>query len=525
MSNKLKELLLKNNIISENNLSKIKKYEDEYKCCTKQAITDLKLCKEEEILDAIVLNTNIEYISLKNIKVKNEIINYFSKEVAYKYRAIPFEEKEGSLSVALDDPMNISILDDLKFITHKSIKPYVSSIHNINLALKVYYNKQVVERAIKDLKLHSIFPIENKKIFEDETQESIPIINLINSLIAQAIIKNASDIHIEPFENTILVRYRIDGLLYEYIKLPKEIYSQVVTRIKVMGNMDISQKLLPCDGKFSLKINENYFDFRVSTLPTCFGEKIVIRVLYKSEKINSLEGLGFNTEKDKDFWNLLNKQGGLFLVTGATGSGKTTTLYSILNSINNKNKNIVTIEDPVEYTMPGINQVNVNNKSGLTFIEGLKYTLRQDPDIIMVGEIRDEETAHIAVRAAITGHLVFSTLHTNDAPSAITRLEDMGIPKYLIKDSLTGIISQKLIRKVCEYCKKPHREHKGEGCNICDYTGYKGRTVTYELYYRNSKGSTFKHKTMEDHCLSLVQNGITSMEEYLKVCNERKIYR
>jgi len=384
--------------------------------------------------------------------------------------------------------------------------------------------------------------------------QAAPAVRLTNSIINQAIATNASDIHIEPFEHHVAVRYRVDGVLFESNRIPQNLYSAVSTRIKIMAGMNIAEKRLPQDGRIELEVKGRSYDFRVSSLPTVFGEKIVIRVLDRTTFDYTRDKLGFTERENEMMDRIIRMPYGIVLLTGPTGSGKTTTLYSLLSEVNTPDKNIVTIEDPVEYMLPGINQVQVNPKAGLTFAAGLRSILRQDPDIIMIGEIRDEETAQIAVRAAITGHLVLSTLHTNDAPGAITRLVDMGVEPYLAADAIVAVIAQRLVRKLCPNCREPYtaegnemmilnldkpvRLYRAVGCPACQNSGYRGRTAIHEVMmvgreHRNiiARGGSAEEirevsisqgmVDLYESCRRLVLDGVTSIQEMVRTVYAR----
>lgn len=420
---------------------------------------------------------------------------------------------------------------------------------HIAQAIENCYVKQIVDVAVEEMKKE--YMLETKQNNEEESYafaiENAPVIRITNSLLKRAINADASDIHLEPFKEFALIRMRVDGILNEINKIPRNVYKSLCTRLKIMANMDIATKLIPLDGKMTENIDGIDYDFRVSSLPTMYGEKLVIRVLYKVERFIDLDSLGFSPDKVLLLKSVLKLSHGMIIVAGPTGSGKSTTLYALLNEINSKTKNIITIEDPIEYNMPGINQVNVNNKAGLIFSIGLRSILRQDPDLIMIGEIRDEETAKIAVRASITGHLVISTLHTNGAMTSISRLIDMGIPSYLVADSLVVVLAQRLVRKLCPHCKVEYKVMNDEfahlgfacgektyssvGCNKCYETGYKGRTVIYELLEMDSNHRSIivksgisdelwkycnenKTSSLKDSCKTLVLNGTTSIEEF-----------
>ena len=526
-----------------------------------QELSIKKNCSEEQIIllgDKVDLHRlitilenefNIPYIDLESKSAKNRAFNLISKEVAKRHNLIPFYDNDNEVHVAFSNPFDIKVIDELKFITNKKVKIFFDLESHISDAIENCYGKQIVDVAVEEMKKEYMLEAEQKNE-EGKTAfstENAPVIRITNSLLKRAVNAEASDIHLEPFKHSAIIRMRVDGILNEINQIPSNVYKSLCTRVKIMANMDIATKLIPLDGKITENIDGIDYDFRVSSLPTMYGEKLVIRVLYKAERFINLDSLGFSEDKVILLRDTLKLSHGMIIVAGPTGSGKSTTLYALLNEINSKSKNIITIEDPIEYNMPRINQVNVNNKAGLTFSTGLRSILRQDPDIIMIGEIRDEETARIAVRASITGHLVLSTLHTNDSAASISRLIDMGIPSYLVADSLVVVLAQRLVRKLCTYCKREYEipgkefEHlgfnKGEktykavGCSKCNQTGYKGRTVIYELLRIDSNHRTIiarsgisdelwkycnekKFGSFMDSCRSCVINGITSIEEF-----------
>ncbi|MCY6959654.1 GspE/PulE family protein [Clostridium brassicae] len=501
-------------------------------------------------------NFNIDSIELDNIDVENDVIKILPEDIARKYNVMPFKVKGSNLFIAMVDPLNEIIIDDISFITNKDVIPYIERKNKIIYAIETYYNRGIEKEALKTLKISGK---ESSKVlsriskdFNNDIADS-PIVRMTNSIIYRAIDKRASDIHLEPFENFVSVRYRIDGVLKLISKIPSDVYTAVCSRIKTIAGMDISKKLLPQDGKINFQINDEKIDFRVSSIPTIHGEKLVLRILYRGSKNIDLSLLDLSDEECMLMKKILRNSSGIILITGPTGSGKTTTLYSMLNEINSEERNIVTIEDPVEYTVNGINQINVNYKSGLNFAQGLRSVLRQDPDVIMVGEIRDEETAQIAVRSAITGHLVFSTLHTNSAFTAVERLINMDIPVYLAGDALVAVIYQRLIRKICPYCKEeyiPEQEEldflkndtcnklfRGKGCSKCSNTGYKGRKAVFEIMYLDSglrklicenkstadlRNYSIKNGavSLKDKCENMVLDGITTVREMMKITYE-----
>lgn len=494
----------------------------------------------------------LEFINLEDRIIDISVIKLIPEEIATSNCIIAFKEYDDYLCVAVSKYPDVLLHEELKFISGKSMKFFYAPKNEIVNSINVYYCKNSVENVVKTIENKSEFHISEEKfeIIEEEKLQQFPVVKLANYVINGAICKGASDIHLEPFQNHILVRFRIDGIIREFIPIPKSIYPLICTRIKIMASMDISERRIPQDGKIKYIYENRNYDLRISTLPTIHGEKIAIRILYKSEEMKFLNLLGFQNEDIENIKNMLSDSNGIILVTGPTGSGKTTTLYSMLNMLNKKEKNITSIEDPVEYTLDNVNQVNVNIKIGFNFVQGLRSILRQDPDVIMVGEIRDEETAQMAIRSAITGHLVISTLHTNDAAEAVIRLKDMGVPLYFIEDAVIGVIAQRLVRKVCNECKKEYvpseyekrylslgvkdKLYKGEGCSRCSGTGYSGRTIVCEVInlkelkkngfrLKESAQDLRKHSlrkglgSIGDNCIKLVKSGVTTFEEIMRI--------
>jgi type IV pilus assembly protein PilB len=448
------------------------------------------------------------------------------------------------------DPLNFYAVDDVRLYTKMDLETVIATQTDIEALIDKYYTAGVSKKVLQEFNVQD--NVSNDDYIEKEQAEvaSAPIVRLINTLFEQATKMRASDIHIEPGIEDIRVRFRIDGDLNEIMRIPRVNLSAVITRIKILGKMNIAEKRIPQDGRVESIINGREMDMRISTLPTVYGEKVVIRLLDKESFNFTKEGLGFNKEELNKFDKILTQPYGMLLVTGPTGSGKTTTLYTVLRELNKVEKNIITVEDPVEYKLEGINQVQVNAKSGLTFASGLRSILRQDPDIIMVGEIRDSETAEIAVRAAITGHLVLSTLHTNDSPSTIARLIDMGVEPYMVSSSVIGIVSQRLVKLLCPKCKESYVAneiqrkmlgiddenlvlYKPVGCNSCN-KGYKGRAAVYEIMTINEemrrsidtnantdqlRGLAIKHgmSTLLESAVNLAKKGETSYEEVMRV--------
>ncbi|WP_246637586.1 GspE/PulE family protein [Crassaminicella profunda] len=515
-----------------------------------QILVEKQYVTVEDILDALSIQLNIEKVNLSQVQISDKILKNIPIEIAQKYDLIPFDEQDGSIYVAMSDPDNLLAVDDVRLITGKNVKKFIASGNDIKSAIERSYKKISGDQALEDLKKEYGIDIGKEEVVVSNAEvDNAPAVRLANSILSQAIEMKASDIHIEPFEEEVLVRYRIDGALMEHMVLPQSIYDAVSTRFKIIGSMDIAEKRIPQDGRIAMEFNGKDYDFRVSSLPTVYGEKIVMRILDKNAALVERAKLGFTDYENKLISRILKMPNGILLVTGPTGSGKTTTLYSFLSEMNTPDKNIITIEDPVEYMLNRINQVQVNSKAGLTFAAGLRSMLRQDPDVIMLGEIRDEETAQIAVRASITGHFVLSTLHTNDAPSSITRLIDMGIESYLAADAVVGIIAQRLVRRLCPHCKESYTPDEGEkellkeygvstlyrakGCKECNDTGYAGRRGIHEVLMmdidlRNAieTGKTSDEireiairggmMTLFENCKTLVLEGETTTNELVK---------
>ncbi|MGL5314147.1 MAG: GspE/PulE family protein [Peptostreptococcaceae bacterium] len=518
-----------------------------------EVLIELNILTEEEIIDAIEMQTGIQKVNLNETIFDRRVLKLIPQNLCEKYMLIPFGINENRIKVALSDPLNIYAIDDISISTGFEVESYITNKLDINKFIQIYYSSEHMNIAAEELSRESL----EYKAMEIETEEiddvkNAPVVKMIEYLFRNSVEMRASDIHIEPFENEVRIRYRIDGQLQTVNSLQKESLGPLVTRIKILAGLNITEKRVPQDGRILTNVDNQEVDLRVSILPVVSGEKIVIRILSRSSYKIGKNELGMNGSNLDKLQNMISKPNGIVLVTGPTGSGKSTTLYTILNELNSSDINIVTIEDPVEYTMNGINQVNVNAKNGVTFAAGLRSILRQDPDIVMIGEIRDEETAKVAVKAAITGHLVVSTLHTNDAPSTITRLIDMGIEPYLVSTAITGVIAQRLVKKVCDNCKESYEAdiyekkilsknqnesvtlYKAKGCGYCNHTGYKGRTGIYEMMEitREHKDIitetrdvnilrdvAIKHgmETLSDECKKLVLSGITTINELLAV--------
>ena len=423
-----------------------------------EILVDNRIITEDDIIEAIEQQTGIKSVDLNTIDFNRKAISLIPENLCKKYTLIPFNFENNKIQVTLEDPLNIFAIVDLAISTGFEIESFISRKDDIKKYIGIYYSTQQVDNAAIQLSKESTKALKNSKEAFELTSDvnSAPVVKMVDYLFKNSVELKASDIHIEPFENEIRIRYRIDGKLRTINKLGIESLAPLVTRIKIMAGLNIAEKRIPQDGKIMIKINDKEIDLRISILPVAFGEKIVIRILNKGSGVIRKEDLGMDKENIDKINRIISNPHGIILVTGPTGSGKSTTLYSVLSELNSSELNIITVEDPVEFTMNGVNQVNVNEKAGLTFASGLRSILRQDPDIVMIGEIRDEETAEIAIRAAITGHLVLSTLHTNDAPSSIARLIDMGVKPYLVSTSVVGVIAQRLVRKICDHCKTPY---------------------------------------------------------------------
>ena len=500
---------------------------------------------------------------LKPDGIESSLVAAIPIGVAKKYKFVPIQMKKDSIIVATAQPLDLQTTDELRFMLKKKVRLVAAPEHEILRVINLLYDQeadnpeQVVQGlAAEDEEDKLLHELEEVEDLLDDASEA-PVIKLVNLFLSQAISARASDIHIEPYQKEVNIRYRIDGVLYNMHTLPRRFQSAITSRVKIMAKLDIAEKRLPQDGRIMIKIADKDVDIRVSVIPTTFGERIVLRLLDKRSIFYSLEEVGLSQDKLKAVNRLIRGTNGIILVTGPTGSGKTTTLYAALDKINSPDKNIITIEDPVEYQLQGIGQIQINPKIGLTFANGLRSIVRQDPDVILVGEVRDLETAEISIHAALTGHLVFSTLHTNDAPGAVTRLIDMGIEPFLVASSVVAIIAQRLVRVICPSCKGPYKPertllqelglipsrsnkrtfYRGTGCPECLGTGYRGRTGIYEillvddvirgLVLKTSDSVTIKAEgvnrgmtTLRDDGIRKVLEGTTTIEEVVRVTQQ-----
>ncbi len=515
-----------------------------------EALISLDYIDEKTIIDVLADQLGIKEVTLEDIQFDKPLKDILPERLARKFKVVPVDFKDSEIVVATNDPTNIFVLDEIARVTKKEIIPAIITKDNLFKALeKIYGTEDRLYTIVNDVE-KKILDLGSDEDIAKSVAEDSSVVNLVNGIISKAISERASDIHIEPDEDVLRIRYRVDGMLHEVLSLNKALHPAIVSRVKIMSNIDIAEKRVPQDGRFKIRSNFKDIDFRVSTLPTNYGEKVVLRILDREQALLDLSNIGMDEYSLGIYEKIISKPYGIILISGPTGSGKTTTLYASLNKLNSADKNIVTVEDPIEYNFKLINQVNVDESAGLTFANALRSILRQDPDIIMVGEIRDKETAEIAIQASLTGHLVLSTIHTNDAASSIVRLVEMGIEPYLVATSLIGVVGQRLVRKICPHCKveyKPETDiakelgidenttiYKGEGCEKCKYTGYQGRIGIYEVMNVDKEirsvisrgGSTDDireiaakngFKQMRQGGFELVKKGITTLEEVLRV--------
>jgi len=557
---RLGELLVKANLITEEQLKKALQEQDSSGGKLGTNLVKLGYVTEDDITSFLSKQYGVPSINLSHFEIDPAVIKLVPAEVAQKHQVIPINRTGSVLTVAMSDPSNIFAIDDIKFMTGFKVETVVASETSIKNAINRYYDSaglvQDIMRTFDDREVSQVGEGDEEVNVADlqRATEDAPVVKLVNLVLTDAIKKGASDIHIEPYEKVFRVRYRIDGVLYEVMSPPMKLRAALTSRVKIMAQLDISERRLPQDGRIKIKMAGREMDYRVSTLPTLFGEKVVLRLLDKSTLQLDMTKLGFERKSLADFEAAITAPYGMVLVTGPTGSGKTTTLYSALNRINSPETNIMTAEDPVEFNLPGINQVQMKAEIGLNFAAALRSFLRQDPDIIMVGEVRDYETAEIAIKAALTGHLVLSTLHTNDAPSSVSRLLNMGVEPFLVAASTNLILAQRLVRKVCKDCKEevqvppsvltslgfsPEEAksivcYHGKGCNNCSDTGYRGRVALYEVMVINEDikklildgASTIElreaaHRngmlTLRESGLQKLREGITSLEEVMRV--------
>ncbi len=507
-----------------------------------EVLQEMGLISEEDLAEALEYQLGIPRINLKKFVIDSEVIQLISQSLAKRHHAIPIKQEGNQLTVAMSDPLDVMAIDDIRIKTGQEVVPVIATKSEIKQAIDQYFGENEV---VKEMNSNSNFTSEQgQKAEVDRLREMVdeaPIVKLVNNIITEGVELRASDIHIEPEEEEVRVRYRVDGILHNEMNIPKHTHSALVSRIKIMADLDIAERRLPQDGRVQMTVKDKQIDLRVSTLPTVRGEKVVLRILDKSSLMLDLKKLGFLSEHLASFKKMIEEPHGMILMTGPTGSGKTTTLYSALKALDTAETNIVTVEDPVEYKLAGINQVQVNPKAGLTFANGLRSILRQDPDIMMIGEIRDKETAEIAIHAALTGHLVLTTLHTNQAAGALTRLIDMGVEPFLVASSVIGVVAQRLVRTICQECKMKRDNaqiknklkdylqvneddlniYTGQGCSVCNDTGYRGRTAIHEILEVDKK---IKDLVVEEASTSRIDEAARKQEMVsLEKCGMRKV--
>ncbi len=521
---------------------------------------------EEKLIEALQMQLGIEFIDLTKVNIPTELAQALPKNIAKQYQVVPVKVVKDELYLAMSDPMNFYAIEEVRKAVRKKVVPMVATSASVERAIQVLYGNEGAAKAIEEMKREAAASGESVSVPDaafvtnqlgEDGVNSAPTIRLVNSIIERAITERASDIHMEPRENEMHIRMRIDGLMREILTVPKDLQSSVISRMKIMSGMDIAERRVPQDGRFNVRIKDKDIDLRVSTLPTVYGEKIVSRLLDKSGGKLSKEAIGLTGSDLEKYERMLHCRSGVLLIVGPTGSGKSTTMYTMIDDLNTPEVNLVTLEDPVEYNIDGVNQVQINEKTGMTFASGLRAILRQDPDIIAVGEIRDGETAEIAMRSAITGHVVLSTIHTNDAVGTIERLQDIGVEPYLISSALRGIISQRLVRRICPKCREAYdptdkeledlglprvgglKFYRGAGCPNCFHTGYRGRVAVFEMLEVNShvrglisrrarreqieeelKGPDTGFISLRKNAVRLVLEGVTTGEEVLRVISE-----
>lgn len=520
-----------------------------------KVLVGMGLATQDAIAKAVANQLGIEYINIQGLTIPDDVLTSLPETVIRRHQVIPIRVEGNVMVLGMVDPLDVVALDDIRRLTDREVLPAAITADGFQSAVNKYPAlESSLDQVIQEIRPSDVAEEEPGLDRLREIVEDAPVVRLVNLMLVQAVRQGASDIHVEPQENRLRIRYRIDGTLYNVMTAPKHVQAATTSRIKIMANMNIAERRLPQDGRIELRVDNREIDLRVSSIPTTYGEKVVMRILDKRSALVGIDKLGLmGTDQDR-FESLITKPYGIILITGPTGSGKTTSLYAILNRINKTEVNIITIEDPVEYRLAGISQVQVNPKAGLTFANGLRSFLRQDPDVIMVGEIRDEETARIAIHAALTGHLVLSTLHTNDAPGAVARLVDMGIEPFLVASSVIGVVAQRLVRMLCPRCKvayepppelvaryglgrpgePPPTVYKAVGCEACNNIGYKGRIGLFEimpmedelrnLVVKNASADAIKRaaiamgmRTLHQDGVVKVLAGMTSLEEMLRV--------
>ena len=548
---RLGDLLVSSGVISQEQLGQALARQKETKKRLGEELIDDGIITEQQLIDTLRLQLGIEFVDLSTVEPDPQLVDVLPRNIAKKYGVTPVRLHGNTLYLAMSDPLNFMAQEEVRVATHRRVVPMITTADGIERANASLYGGEGAQRAIQDMRREA--PATQQESTADAVVElnetAAPTVRLVNSIIERAAAENASDIHLDPCADCIRVRMRVDGVMCPVMTVPSDLYASVLARLKIMGGMDVTERRVPQDGRAGVRLRNRSFDLRMSTLPTIYGEKCVIRVLDKNSAFLSRDGIGVEGKQLEQYEYLMGRPSGTILIVGPTGSGKTSTMYTMIHQLNSEQVNLMTLEDPVEYNIDGINQVQINEKTGMTFASGLRSILRQDPDIIAVGEIRDGETAEIAMRAAITGHLVLSTVHTNDALSTVERLKDIGVPNYLIAGALNGVISQRLVRTICPDCKQAYdptaqelaelglpadskqKLFRGKGCPNCFGRGYRGRTAVFEMLVigprmreTNAMGMDGDHPlailrqegdyaTLQENCRRLVQDGVTTIEE------------
>ena len=547
----LGDLLVSSGVISQEQLGQALARQKETKKRLGEELIDDGIITEQQLIDTLRLQLGIEFVDLSTVEPDPQLVDVLPRNIAKKYGVTPVRLHGNTLYLAMSDPLNFMAQEEVRVATHRRVVPMITTADGIERANASLYGGEGAQRAIQDMRREA--PATQQESTADAVVElnetAAPTVRLVNSIIERAAAENASDIHLDPCADCIRVRMRVDGVMCPVMTVPSDLYASVLARLKIMGGMDVTERRVPQDGRAGVRLRNRSFDLRMSTLPTIYGEKCVIRVLDKNSAFLSRDGIGVEGKQLEQYEYLMGRPSGTILIVGPTGSGKTSTMYTMIHQLNSEQVNLMTLEDPVEYNIDGINQVQINEKTGMTFASGLRSILRQDPDIIAVGEIRDGETAEIAMRAAITGHLVLSTVHTNDALSTVERLKDIGVPNYLIAGALNGVISQRLVRTICPDCKQAYdptaqelaelglpadskqKLFRGKGCPNCFGRGYRGRTAVFEMLVlsRRMRSAIAKgmdredlreilrqegdYATLQENCRRLVQDGVTTIEE------------
>lgn len=549
---RLGDLLLSSGVISHEQLERALELQKESKERLGDVLVQSGIITEQQLIEVLKIQLGVEFVDLTAVSIPVELAKYVPRTLAKKYCVVPVKLVRDTLYLAMSDPLDFIAQEEVKAASRKRVIPMIATHRATEQAISRLYGSEGTARVIEEMKREAgaagpdIVPAQLVK--DSDSSEGAPTIRFVNSLIERAFAERASDIHLEPQEGEMVVRMRIDGLLRRVLTVPAELQSTVISRLKIMGGMDIAERKVPQDGHAMLRVKGSEIDLRISSMPTVYGEKIVLRLLNKTSQLLSRDAIGLEGEDLEYYRTLLKNPSGVILLVGPTGSGKSTTMCVMLRDLAREEVNIVTLEDPVEYYIPGVSQCQINEKTGMTFAGGLRAILRQDPDIISVGEIRDGETASIAMRAAITGHLVLSTLHTNDAPSAVDRLRDVGVEPWLISGALRGVVSQRLVRRICPHCKRAYHPasdelallglddapdlvfYKGEGCPDCHHTGYAGRRAVFEILMIDAplrrlitagasadaladEARRHGFTTMRERCRDLVLRGETTAEE------------